>query len=655
MKGLDIKFKLKYKFLVIAIGIVLLLGLSMLIITKTVVTQKLVIEIQGKGIFMARHLSVMSANLVLTEQFLNLQILINEYKQEDTDMEYAFIQDLQGHVLAHTFNHGFPLELKKLNMPGAGQAYRIQSFVSDGMKIYDIAAPIMKGEAGSAHVGISESFIRESAADVARLIIGTIIGVLILGGGGALFFTAKITKPLSELVEVANAVGLGNFDKKADVRSEDEIGCLGAAFNKMVRDLKETTVSRDRLTVEVAERRRAEEEVTEKKLELEKKNIDIDENRKKLQGALTEISTLIETVIQAKDHNVRFNNPNVKKCYEIKNCKKENCACYGKEAMRCWKVAGTYCGGKVQGVFAQKFGNCSLCEVYKEATADPIYQIGENFNNMMHILETKSSELEMAYKELQETTVKLKQSNSELQEFANIASHDLQEPLRKISNFGERLKVKYADSLDDVGHDYINRMIRAASRMQMLLDALLDYSRIQTRVKPFTQTNLMTIAQEVLSDLEVHIEQAEAKVELRDLPTIDADPWQMRQLFQRLIGNALKFHKKDGPPVVKVSGVLIRNNGKDPNAPVSDKDSYEITIEDNGIGFDEKYATRIFGVFQCLHVQDEYEGSGIGLSVCKKIVERHGGSITAKSAPGQGASFIISLPVKQIKGEYANG
>lgn len=530
MKGLDIKFKLKYKFLAIAIGIVLLLGLSMIIITKTVVTQKLVIEIQGKGIFMARHLSSISAALVLTEQFLNLQILINEYKHEDNDMEYAFIQDSYGNVLAHTFNSGFPIELKEMNILNTGLEYRIQSFVSDGMKIYDIAAPIMKGKAGTAHVGISESFIRGSAVDVVRLIIKIIAGVLILGSGGALFFTAKITKPLSGLVEAANAVGCGNFDKQADVRTKDEIGLLGAAFNKMVRDLKETTVSRDRLTVEVAERRRAQEEVTEKKLELE-----------------------------------------------------------------------------------------------------------------------------TAYKELQETAVQLSQSNMELKEFANIASHDLQEPLRKISNFGERLKVKYADSLDDGGRDYINRMIRAASRMQMLLDALLDYSRIQTRAKPFTQTNLLTIAQEVLSDLEARIEQTEAKVELGDLPTIDADPWQMQQLFQRLIGNALKFHKKDGPPVIKVSGALLHNNVKDPNAPVSDKDSYEITIQDNGIGFDEKYAARIFGVFQCLHGQDEYEGSGIGLSVCKKIVERHGGAITAKSAPGQGASFIISLPVKQIKGEYANG
>ncbi len=392
---------------------------------------------------------------------------------------------------------------------------------------------------------------------------------------------------------------------------------------------------------DISERKRTEEELAQKRQELENKNKAIEENRNKLQGALAEISTLIESVIQTKDHNIRFSNPNIKKCYEIKNCKKEDCPCYGKEAVRCWQIAGTFCGGKVQGVFAQKFKNCSKCEVYKEATADPIYQIREHFNNMMNILKTKNKELEEAYEELQATTVKLSQSNTELGQFAYIASHDLQEPLRKVTAFGDRLKDKYAEALGEQGKDYLERMQNAAGRMQTLINDLLTYSRVTTKAQPFTSTDLSTIAKEVLSDLEIRIEQVKGRVEVGDLPVIDADPLQMRQLLQNLIGNALKFNKKDEAPVVKVHGMFTNCSGSAGN------DHYQLTIEDNGIGFDEQYSERIFGVFQRLHGRSEYEGSGIGLSVCKKIVERHGGNITAKSAPGQGAKFIITLPVKQ--------
>ncbi len=261
-------------------------------------------------------------------------------------------------------------------------------------------------------------------------------------------------------------------------------------------------------------------------------------------------------------------------------------------------------------------------------------------------LQAEISERKQTEEKLKLYAAKLEWSNRQLQEFAYVASHDLQEPLRKVMVFGDRLKAKYSEILGDQGQDYIERMYSATKRMQTFINDLLMYSRVTTKAQPFVPVDLTTVAKEVLSDLEVRIEQIDARVEVGDLPTIETDPLQMRQLFQNLIGNALKFHKKDERLVVKVMGEFIH----DGNGNTPDNEFYQITVEDNGIGFEEKYRDRIFGIFQRLHGRSEYDGSGVGLAICHKIVERHGGSIKAESTPGQGAAFIITLPVKQLNG-----
>lgn len=232
----------------------------------------------------------------------------------------------------------------------------------------------------------------------------------------------------------------------------------------------------------------------------------------------------------------------------------------------------------------------------------------------------------------------LEQSNQELQAFAFVASHDLQEPLRKIHAFSNRLQDEFAQQLNEVACDYLARMQNAATRMQRLIADLLAFSRVTTKALPFIAVDLTTIAQEVLSDLEAHIEQTNAAIELGTLPTIDADPLQMRQLLQNLLSNALKFHKPDSKPVIKIY--------QEQRDQLSYKHCY-IIVADNGIGFDEKYLDRIFTLFQRLHTSNQYEGTGLGLAICRKIVSRHGGTITAESSPGQGAKFIIRLPIKQ--------
>ncbi len=259
-----------------------------------------------------------------------------------------------------------------------------------------------------------------------------------------------------------------------------------------------------------------------------------------------------------------------------------------------------------------------------------------------NIIERKHAETELIlYAE------KLKMSNRDLQEFVSIASHDLQEPLRKVTVFGGRLKSGYAAVLDEKGQDYLERMMNAAKRMHELINGLLMFSRVTTKAQPFVPVDLSLLSKEVLADLEISIEQTGGQVEVGDLSTLEADPLQMRQLFQNLISNALKFHRKNKAPSVKISGAFVHSAENSPDAFPSYKKTYQITVEDNGIGFDNKYADRIFGVFQRLHGRQEYDGTGIGLSVCKKIVERHGGTITAKGFPGQGSKFTVTLPVRQ--------
>jgi PAS domain S-box-containing protein len=227
----------------------------------------------------------------------------------------------------------------------------------------------------------------------------------------------------------------------------------------------------------------------------------------------------------------------------------------------------------------------------------------------------------------------LARSNAELEQFAYVASHDLQEPLRMVASYTQLLARRYKGRLDADADEFITFAVDAATRMQRLINDLLAYSRVGTKGKPFETTNLSDVMNHVLASLKLAIEESGARVAIDPLPTLMADPVQMGQLFQNLLGNAIKFRKPDTPLDIRMTASLIR-------------EEWFFTFSDNGIGFDPEYAERIFVIFQRLHTSSEYPGTGIGLAICKKIVERHGGRIWADSKPGQGAVFSFTLPLE---------
>jgi signal transduction histidine kinase len=235
---------------------------------------------------------------------------------------------------------------------------------------------------------------------------------------------------------------------------------------------------------------------------------------------------------------------------------------------------------------------------------------------------------------LERRAAELARSNEELDQFASIASHDLQEPLRKVRTFTQQLAVMESDHVSEKGREYLQRANAAAERMQRLIEDLLKFSRVSTQGRPFTRVNLNEVARGVLSDLETQISDAGAVVRLGQLPVIEADALQMQQLLQNLISNAVKFRKEGVTPEVEVTGGV-------------DAGTARITVKDNGIGFEPRYNLRIFRVFERLHGRSEYAGTGIGLALCRKIADRHGGTIEADSEPGQGSTFTVALPLEQ--------
>lgn len=260
---------------------------------------------------------------------------------------------------------------------------------------------------------------------------------------------------------------------------------------------------------------------------------------------------------------------------------------------------------------------------------EKLHKSNDELQSTARELQESNKELMRAQENLEELIAQLKISNKELEQFAYVASHDLQEPLRMVTSFTQLLERRYKGKLDADAEDYIEFIVEGSQRMKDLIDDLLVFSRLKTQVQEFESVSVEIILDDVLSNLKTSIKENDVKITYDPLPTLMGDPFQIMQLFQNLISNAIKFHGDEQPQI----HISARKSG----------DKWLFAVNDNGIGIDPEHQEYIFNIFRRLHTRDEYEGTGIGLSICKKIVERHGGQIWVESELEKGSTFYFTL------------
>ena len=571
-------------------------------------------EIQGSSKF------VNNEEKLLTESYTQIELLLENHEElvkaavDETDSMKLIRSSVKSLVLTS----GEIIRMKRAGIKGLKilekkkelDEYK-KAFLSEVDEALSYEFEELKGKQTNVKSTIIFSTWMTQNTTGMTFLVAIAIGFLISYG---------ITKPLSVLKNAARNIGEGDLETVIDVNSKDEVGELAESFKTMIAELKS---SRDEIV----------------------KNKDFAENI---------IISMADMLITVDDDGV------------IKRVNETTMTLTGYKETEIVGQSVRMLTGTETFLNEDEFQQMTKTRKLFEIEKDFVRKNGEKFKVSISssILQGRSAAAVIVAKDisnriadekiLKQYTDKLEQSNKELEDFAYVASHDLQEPLRKVQAFGDRLVSKYGESLNEEATDYIRRMRNAAGRMQSLINDLLTFSRVASKARSFQAVDIKEITKAVVSDLEVRIEQTRGKVEIGDLPTIDVDPVQMRQLLQNLIGNALKFHRPNKNPVVKVRAEIVAQTGgtflvneKD-GKTIGDGSSFcKIIVQDNGIGFEEKYLNKIFTVFQRLHGRTDYDGSGIGLAVCRKIAERHGGIISAISNPSVGSTFFVTLPVNQ--------
>jgi PAS domain S-box-containing protein len=550
------------------------------------------IELHERANMVVRNLAYNSEySMLVGDKESLIHLLEGVLKQKD--IVYIKIEDKEGEIIAQAGEKGDE-PIKDYNAPIITELFPKE------------LGPISNLEQGKKktigwiQLSVSLLDLNQKASELIRLI--TIIVVIVITISALVtIFGVKflITRPMIKLLSTIKKIGKGNLSYRVEIKTQDEIGQLALAFNKMTETLSKTLVSKtfvdniirsmiDTLIVIAPDEMiRSVNNATLTLLKYERKEL---------------IGKAVETILG--EAGTPFKGERLAKLVE------QNSLTYE-----------TYYETKDN----EKIPVILSCSVMKDKEGDIICIVCTGKD----ITERKRTE-----EKLRIIMDELARSNKELEHFAYIASHDLQEPLRMVSSFVQLLERRYKGKLDTDAEEFIAFAVDGATRMQRMINDLLTYSRVGTRGKPFAPTDSNTVLEQALMNLQIAIEESNAVITYDPLPAVMADVAQLIQLFQNLIGNAIKFHGD------KVPQVHVKSESKN--------NEWIFSVQDKGVGIDPKDAKRIFLIFQRLHTRIEYPGTGIGLAVCKKIVERHGGRIWVESEPGKGSIFYFTIPKKEV-------
>ena len=606
---------LRTKFLIGTLGVAISLGLTGIIIVNTELSLKLQNELQKRAVSITKSVAKESINYILTESILNLQLLINDYKASEEDIEYIFIGDSQGKVFAHTFIGGFPVIMGKVNYVDLGQPYSIKPIIIEEVTILDIAVPLLTGESWVAHVGVSEEPIRKSIADMIGLVIWVTIIFLTSGSILAIAWAAKISKPLSNLVEVSKAVGSGDLERKVHVKTRDEIGQLGTVFNKMTEDLSKSLVSKDYLD------------------NIIKSMVD-PLIVTSAEGRITAVNPATLDLFGYKEEEIIGKNPPI---LFVKGEDEFWSNSFNKlikegHISNFEATFKTKNGEKIPMIFSGSVIKGS------EGSSDSVVIVAKD------ITEHKRAEAKMqSAREAAEAASKTKS------EFLANVSHEIRTPMNAIIGMTE---LALDSELSPEQIDYLKVVHSNSETLLSLINDILDISKIEAGKMNIEEIpfDLKETVEGVVEGLSIRAKDKDIEMTSYIEPGIPSmmtgDPTRLRQILLNLADNALKFTKK-GEVAIKVEEDT--SAADDSNKRVG----LHFMISDTGMGISMKDQENIFDKFSQVDssATRRFGGTGLGLSISRHLVEVMGGRIWVESEINKGSIFHFNLSFKCLEGK----